>query len=34
MVDSRVIMLILEILNSVEKLYGTFEGLLKKEKCI
>ena len=34
MIDNRVIMLMIEILDSVEKLYGRFEGLLKKEKCI
>ena len=34
MIDSRVIIMMIEILDSVGKLYGTFEGLLMKEKCI
>ena len=35
MIDSRVILLMMiEVLDSVEKLYDTSEGLLKKEKCI
>ena len=34
MIDSRAILLMIEILDSVEKLYDTLEGLLKKEKRI